>query len=81
MLNHNTSKTKEVIVNYRSRKPVLQFIDIKGKVVERVPLASHIDADPRRTTKTLEVVRRPNNNLHFLRIRQSKDSTTVPLKV
>ena len=67
-----TSKTKELIVDYRRRKPVLQSIYINGEVVERVPsykyLGVHIDADLKWSINTLEVVKKAQQRLHFLRV-------------
>lgn len=62
-------KPKEVIVEYRSRKPVLQSIEIKGEVVERVP-----------SSKFLGIARRcrpPKDHQHFGGCEEGP--TTTPL--
>lgn len=74
----NTSKTKELIVDFGRRKSDLQPICIKGESVEsgesveRVPsfklVGVHMDADLQWSSNTLEFVKRAQQCLHFLRI-------------
>lgn len=68
----NTSKTKELIVDFRRRKSDLQPICINGEDVERVTsfkfLGAHIDADLQWSTNTTETVKKAQKRLHFLRI-------------
>uniref|UniRef100_A0AAQ6IK40 Alkylated DNA repair protein AlkB homologue 8 N-terminal domain-containing protein n=1 Tax=Anabas testudineus TaxID=64144 RepID=A0AAQ6IK40_ANATE len=68
----NTSKTKEVIVDFRRKKSDLQSIVINGECVKRVPsfkyLGVHIDKDLQWSSNTAEVMKKAQQRLHFLRI-------------
>lgn len=68
----NISKTKQLIVDFRRRKSDLQPIRINGESVERVPsfkfLGAQMDADLQWSSDALEVVKRAQQCLHFLRI-------------
>ncbi|KAK0154402.1 hypothetical protein N1851_003511 [Merluccius polli] len=62
----NTSKTKEMIVDYRRRKTDLQPICINGESVERVHSFKFLDL--RWSSNTSAVVKKAQQRLHFLRI-------------
>lgn len=68
----NTSKTKEVIVNYGKRKTDLQPICINGECVERVQclklLGVYMTADLQWSSNTSAVMKKAQQRLHLLRI-------------
>ena len=70
-LDLNTSKTKELIVDYRRSKSVLPTLAIRGEEVERVEsfkfLGVHISADLTWTTHTSVQLKKAHQRLYFLR--------------
>lgn len=68
----NTSKTKELIIDFRRRKSNLQPIYIDGQCVERVSsftfLGVYMDADLQGGSNISAVVKKAQQCIHFLRI-------------
>ena len=68
----NTSKTKELIIDYRRIKPDIQPIYMNGESVERVSnfrfLGIHIQKDLTWTINTKALLKKAQQRLYFLRI-------------
>ena len=68
----NTSKTKELIVDYRRKKSDMQPIAINGERVERVSdfsfLGTHIEQDLSWTRNTIALLKKAQQRLYFLRL-------------
>uniref|UniRef100_A0A669E0D3 Reverse transcriptase domain-containing protein n=1 Tax=Oreochromis niloticus TaxID=8128 RepID=A0A669E0D3_ORENI len=76
-LDLNTTKTKELVVDFRRRKSELQPVSINGECVERVSsfkfLGVHIDTDLQWSSNTSAVLKKAQQRLHFLRILRKMD--------
>uniref|UniRef100_UPI0037E88240 NLR family CARD domain-containing protein 3-like n=1 Tax=Semicossyphus pulcher TaxID=241346 RepID=UPI0037E88240 len=68
----NTSKTKELIVDFTKKKTDIQPLHISGECVERVSdfrfLGVHISEDLTWGTNTAELVKKAQQRLYFLRV-------------
>ncbi|KAK0155353.1 putative RNA-directed DNA polymerase from transposon BS [Merluccius polli] len=68
----NTSKTKEIIMDFQRKTTDMEPLHINGECVERVPvfkfLGRHITEDLSWTTNTHHMVKKAQQRLHFLRI-------------
>ncbi|XP_078019488.1 uncharacterized protein LOC117251154 [Epinephelus lanceolatus] len=68
----NTSKTKELIVDFRRKKMDIQPLHIRGECVKRVSvfrfLGVHITDNLTWCTNTAELVKKAQQRLYFLRI-------------
>src|SRR4029434_7289941 len=68
----NTSKTKELIVDYRRKKSDMQPIAINGERAERVSdfsfLGTHIEEDLSWTRNTTALLKKAHQRLYFLRL-------------
>ena len=73
-----TSKTKELIVDFRNKKTDIQPLHISGECVERVTdfrfLGVHISEDLTWGTNTAELVKKAQQRLNFLRILKRHNS-------
>ena len=68
----NTSKTKELVVDYRRKNNIIPPLVISGDYVERAPsfrfLGVHLDEDLTWSTNTAAIVKKAHQRLHFLRV-------------
>ena len=68
----NTSKTKEVIIDYRRKDNTIPPLVISGDAVERAPsfrfLGVHLDEDLTWGTNTSAITKKAHQRLHFLRV-------------
>uniref|UniRef100_A0A3P9IGT3 Reverse transcriptase domain-containing protein n=1 Tax=Oryzias latipes TaxID=8090 RepID=A0A3P9IGT3_ORYLA len=68
----NTTKTKEVIIDFRRKKTAVSPLFISGVCVERVPdfrfLGVHIEEDLTWGVNTSELLKKAQQRLHFLRV-------------
>lgn len=68
----NSSKTKELIINFRKSSSVMTPLYINGDCMEIVPffrfLGTYIAADLSWANNTSEIVKKAQKRLHFLRI-------------
>ena len=68
----NTSKTKEVVVDYRRKNTIIPPLVIGGDCVERASsfcfLGVHLDEDLTWSTNTSAIVKKAHQRLHFLRV-------------
>ena len=71
----NTSKTKEMVIDFRKQKGEPAPLSINGDCVQRVSsfkfLGIHLAEDLSWTTNTSAVVKKARQRLHFLRILRS----------
>ena len=68
----NTSKTKELVIDYRRKDNITPPLVISGEYVERAPnfrfLGVHLDEDLTWSTNTSAIVKKAHQRLHFLRV-------------
>ena len=68
----NTSKTKELVIDYRRKATDIPPLVISGDCVERAPnfrfLGVHLDEDLTWSTNTSAIVKKAHQRLHFLRV-------------
>ena len=68
----NTSKTKELVIDYRRKNNTTLPLDINGDRVERAPsirfLGVHLDEDLTWSTNTSAIIKKAHQRLHFLRV-------------
>ena len=68
----NTSKTKEIIIDFRRHSPAHAPLHINGDCVERVPsckfLGTYISQELSWSTNTTAIKKKAQQRLHFLRI-------------
>ena len=72
----NTSKTKEIIIDFRRHSPAHAPLHINGDCVERVPsckfLGTCISQELSWSTNTTAIKKKAEERLHFLRILRKK---------
>ena len=68
----NTSKTKELVIDFRRKQTDLLPLTIGGDCVERAPnfrfLGIHLDDDLTWSTNTSAIIKKAHQRLHFLRV-------------
>lgn len=78
-LNVNTTKTKEVIVDFRRNSPEHQPTYIKGDYVERVSvfkfLGLHLGDEVTWKANTTALIKEAQQRVHFLRILKKNNMT------
>ncbi len=76
----NTSKTKELIVDFRRNKSDIQPITINGdRVTEFRFLGTHIEEDLSWTTNTTALLKKAQQRLYFLRVLRKNNLTEILL--
>ncbi len=75
----NTSKTKELIIDYRRKKSEIPPLIISGDIVERVAdfryLGVHIEENLTWSVNTSELLKKAQQRLYFLRILRKENIT------
>ncbi|KAK3544698.1 hypothetical protein QTP86_026097, partial [Hemibagrus guttatus] len=75
----NTSKTKELVIDYRKKKTYITPLIISGDCVERVGdfrfLGVYIEKDLTWSVNTSELLKKAQERLHFLRVLRKNNIT------
>ncbi|KAL0194752.1 hypothetical protein M9458_008324, partial [Cirrhinus mrigala] len=78
-LSVNTSKTKEVIIDFRRKKTYISQLYISGDGVERVPdfcfLGVNVEEHLTWGMNTSELLKKAQQRLHFLRVLRKNNIT------